>query len=183
MTQTIKSEITALYHATFLTILQYTLKSCMHKLMQKLFAISLHGNQKGQLNQAHIFYSIARNIYSRYEGDEGVGVRTPWCCGAERCHVREDAQEGRGLPIHSAKPDHSAICGVGDGRPGASWERCVHSPCARFHSHGWSQAVWNIPEHDRSSPQTGTGNLEGRILQRIFLRQYIFNGQLKCPAV
>lgn len=84
--------------------------------------------------------------------------------------MREDAQEGRGLPIHSAKPDHSAICGVGDGRPGASWERCVHSPCARFHSHGWSLAVWNIPEHDRSSPQTGTGNLEGRILQRIFLR-------------
>lgn len=110
------------------------------------------------------------NIYSHSEGDEGVGDRTPWCCGAERRRVREDAREGRGLLIRSAKPDHWAICGGGDGRPGASWERCVHSLCARFHSHGWSQTVWNIPEHDRSSLQTGTGNLEGRILHRIFLR-------------
>lgn len=108
------------------------------------------------------------HMYSRYEGDEGVSDRTPWCCGAERRHVCVDAQEGRGLLIRSAKPDRWAACGGGDGRPGASWERCVHSPCVRFHSHGWSPAAWNIPEHGRSSLQTGTGNLEGRILQRTF---------------
>ncbi len=104
------------------------------------------------------------HIYSHYEGVEGASDRTPWCCGAERRHVCADAQEGRGLLIRSAKPDRWASCGGDDGRLGASWERCVHSPCVRFHSHGRSPAAWNIPEHSRSSLQTGTGNSEGRIL-------------------
>lgn len=119
------------------------------------------------------------HINSRYEGDEGVSDRTPWCCGAEMHHVHADAQESRGLLIRSAKPDHWAVCGGGDGRPGASWERCVHSPCARFHSH-----AWNIPEHGRSSLQTGKGNLESRILQRIIFYVSMFcNGYLTSCCV
>lgn len=120
------------------------------------------------INVAKTLLSVPLNnlkqtkVFLRYEG--GGDDRTPWYYGVKCCHVCEDVQRGRELLIRSAGPVHWAVCDGGDGRTGASWERCAHSPCVRCHSHDWSRAGWNTPERDRSSQQAGTGNLEGRIL-------------------